>query len=63
MRRIDGDGPRDDGQPTPDAEAGNLSITPKPDGEVPPGPRYRWCVFVGAWCLGTNCFCELTLFA
>ena len=38
-------------------------LTPKPEGARPPSPDMRWCPFVGNWCKGHDCYCELTLFA
>lgn len=52
-----------DGRPTPGTDVRGPVIIPMPDGEAPPGPHMRWCVFVGAWCKGSDCYCELTLFA
>ena len=43
--------------------SGEYPLKPRPEDAVPPSPSLRWCPYVGNWCEGRNCYCELTLFA
>lgn len=60
MNQFDNDR---DQKPITSEDIGGYRLTPKPEGAVPPSPSYRWCPFVGNWCKGHDCYCELTLFA
>lgn len=50
-------------KPLAGEDSDGYRLKAKPEGAAPPSPNLRWCPFVGNWCKGHDCYCELTLFA